>query len=364
MATSGDITTNYEDPPSKKGLFSFFRTKRFWLVLFIGQILALCITGSTTFSGLLVRLGTSIPAFQNIFVYILLNLVYTSYTLYVYGLRNYVQMLQRDGWKYFILAFLDVEGNYFVVLAYRYTTVLSAQLINFWAIVVVVIISFSILKVRYHWAQILGILVACGGMGLLMASDHIHRGSTIGGAPNELKGDLFMLLGATFYGFSNVTEEFLVSKRPLYEVVGQIGFWGIFINGVQAAIFDREQFKNAVWDRRVGGYIIGFTLCLFTFYTIAPILFRMASAAFFNISLLTANFWVLLIGLVVFRDTIMWLYGVAFTCIVVGLVIYYILTDMLGESKKPWLGENQEEGVEGVGTAKREISKKVQESEA
>lgn len=27
----------------------------------------------------------------------------------------------KDGWKYIILAFLDVEGNYFFVLAYRYT---------------------------------------------------------------------------------------------------------------------------------------------------------------------------------------------------------------------------------------------------
>ena len=35
-----------------------------------------------------------------------------------------------------ILAFLDVEGNYFTVLGFRYTTILSAQLINFWAIVV------------------------------------------------------------------------------------------------------------------------------------------------------------------------------------------------------------------------------------
>ena len=200
------------------------------------------------------------------------------------------------------------------------------------------IISFSVLKVRYHWAQVLGILVACGGMGLLMASDHIHLGSTVGGATTELKGDLFMLLGATLYGVSNVAEEFLVSKRPLYEVVGQLGFWGILINGVQAAIFDRNQFKHAVWDGKVGAYIIGFTLCLFAFYSIAPILFRMASAAFFNISLLTANFWGLLIGIKVFHYTIMWLYGVAFTCIVVGLVTYYVLTDVLGESKKPWLG--------------------------
>jgi solute carrier family 35, member F1/2 len=129
-----------------------------------------------------------------------------------------------------ILSFCDVEGNYFTVLAYRYTTILSAQLINFWAIVIVVVISFLFLKVRYHWAQVGGIFVCVAGTGLLIASDHItgaNGGDITSG--NQLKGDLFALAGATFYGFSNVAEEFLVSERPLYEVIGQLGFWGMII---------------------------------------------------------------------------------------------------------------------------------------
>jgi hypothetical protein len=42
------------------------------------------------------------------------------------------------------------------------------------------------------------------------------------GAIDAVKGDLFVILGACCYGVSNVLEEFLVSKRPLYEVVGQV----------------------------------------------------------------------------------------------------------------------------------------------
>jgi solute carrier family 35 protein F1/2 len=42
------------------------------------------------------------------------------------------------------------------------------------------------------------------------------------GAVDALKGDLFVILGACCYGVSNVLEEFLVSERPLYEVVGQV----------------------------------------------------------------------------------------------------------------------------------------------
>ena len=222
----------------------------------------------------------------------LINVIYTSWTIYKYGFKGWARFIWKDGWRYLILSFLDVEGNYFTVLAYRYTTILSAQLINFWAIVLVVVISFAFLKVRYHPTQVIGILICVGGMGILLASDHI-TGSNGGDISrgNQIKGDLFALLGATFYGISNVLEEFLVSKRPLYEVVGQLGFWGMIVNGVQAGIFDRGSFQAATWNGKVGGYLVGYTLCLTIFYSLAPIMFRLASAAFFNISLLTGNFW-------------------------------------------------------------------------
>jgi solute carrier family 35, member F1/2 len=255
-----------------------------------------------------------------------------------------------------ILAFFDVEGNYFTVLAYRYTTILSAQLINFWAIVVVVALSFTFLKVRYHWAQVLGIFVCIGGMGLLLASDHI-TGSNGGdvSSGNQLKGDLFALLGATFYGLSNVYEEWFVSGRPLYEVIGQLAFWATFINGAQAGIFDRTSFRNATWNGKVGGYLTGYTLILFIFYTLVPVLYRFASAAFQNISLLTGNFWGVIIGLKVFHLHVHWMYPIAFTLIMAGHFVYYFGKGVLGEAKKAWLGPNQERGIDGFGSAKRRL---------
>lgn len=318
------------------------------------QILALCITATNTFTNLLSEIGTSIPAFQTLFNYVLLCLIYASYTLYRYGVRGWAQLVLRDGWKYIILAFCDVQGNYFIVLAYRYTTILSAQLINFWAIVVVVIVSFLALRVRYHWAQIVGILVCIGGMGVLIASDHL-TGSDADAASDQVKGDLFALLGATFYGLTNVAEEYLVSKRPIYEVLGQLSLYGMVIMGVQAAIFDRDSFRSAVWNSDVGGYLAGYTLCLSLFYSLAPLLFRLASAAFFNISLLTANFWGVVIGIEVLHLSIHWMYPIAFVLIMLGQIVYYLGRRVLGESRKPWLGRNQENGVAGIGTARRKI---------
>jgi solute carrier family 35, member F1/2 len=293
--------------------------------------------------------------------------IYTPYTIYRYGFKRFLRILKVDGWKYIILSFMDVQGNYFTVLAYRYTVsfysikplssannsknILSAQLLNFWSIICVVIVSFLLLRVRYKWAQIAGILICCGGMGILLASDHI-TGSNGGDPPTQVKGDLFGLVGATFYGLSNVFEEWFVSKRPMYEVLGMLGLFGIIINGITASIFDRADFQSATWDGQVGGYIVGYTLALTIFYTLAPIILRMASAAFFDISLLTGNFWGVIIGIKVFGYTVYYLYPIAFVLIIVGLVVYFLAGSMLGDSKKPWLGKNQEEGVAGVGTAK------------
>jgi solute carrier family 35 protein F1/2 len=320
------------------------------------SVLAICITSTNTLSTLLSMEGTSIPAFQTLFNYILLNLIYTSYTLYKYGFKKWLRLVWRDGWRFFILAFMDVEGNYFTVLAYRYTTILSAQLINFWAIVVVVIISFLVLKVRYHWTQYSGILLCIGGMGVLFGSDHL-TGNNAFPAADQVKGDLFALLGATFYGLSNVLEEFLVSKRPMYEVIGQLAFWAMIINGVQAGIFDRGSFATAVWNSRVGGYLTGYTLILSLFYSLAPLMFRLSSAAFFNISLLTGNFWGVAIGVKVFHYSIHWMYPIAFVLIILGLVVYFCRQSMLAEANKPWLGENQEGGVAGIGTARRRVER-------
>ena len=201
-----------------------------------------------------------------------------------------------------------------------------------------------------------GIFICIGGLGILIGSDHI-TGTNQYSVSNsdQLKGDLFALLGATFYGLSNIAEEFLVSQRPLYEVVGQLGFWGMLINGVQASIFDRGSFQSATWNGPIGGYLTGYTLALTLFYSLAPIVFRMGSAVFFNISLLTSNFWGVIVGIQVFQLTVHFMYPIAFVCIVGGLTIYFIGKQVLGEAVKPWLGKNQEKGVDGVGTARRQV---------
>lgn len=348
-----DVDVQHEPEAINPPRFAFLKSKKFWLILALGQMLSWCIVGTNTLVTYMAQSGNNTPAFENLMNYALLFLIYTPYTIYKYGFKKWARMIYTRGWKFIIWAFIDVEGNYFVVKAYNYTSLLSCELLDAWAVVVVVILSFTFLKVRYHWTQCLGIVVCLCGLGLLVGSDALtHKDWT---PSDRVKGDLFMLLGASCYGVSNTFEEWVVSKQPLYEVLGQLGMWATIINGIQIAIFERHSLATAHWDGNIGGYLAGYTLIMFTLYSTAPLLFRMSSATFYNLSILTSDFWGLLIGVKLFHYYVYWLYPIAFVCVVLGLTIYYVVVrGVEGEARKPWLGgEAQEAGVAGVGTYKK-----------
>lgn len=47
---------------------------------------------------------------------------------------------------------------------------------------------------------------------------------------------------------ANATEEFFVRQSPLYEVLGQLGMWGMIINGVQASILEHNKMRESTWN--------------------------------------------------------------------------------------------------------------------
>jgi len=125
------------------------------------------------------------------------------------------------------------------------------------------------------------------------------------------------------YGLTNAAEEFFVRKSPLYEVLGQLGMWGMVINGIQAASLEHKEMTEVTWNGPVGGLLVAFTAAMLIFYTTAPLLYRLASSVFFNLSLLSSDFFGLLFGLFLYHFAPFWLYFVAFAVIIVGLVVYF-----------------------------------------
>lgn len=306
---------------SSSSRFKSIWTRRFVLSLLAGQVVSLCITCTNITTTELVKRNWTISTTQNIFLYFSLFIVYTPYTMYRYGLGGWGKMVLRDGWKYLLLAACDVEGNFMVVKAYQYTDLLSAMLLDAWAIPVCMAFSWLYMRHTYHWTQYLGVLICMGGLGLLVASDVITQKNWDPAARGT--GDAFMVAGATLYGITNATEEFLVRKRPLYEVVGQLGMFGFIVCAIQASALEHEAMKTVSWNGATVGLILAYTAAMFILYTVAPLLYRMASSAYYNLSLLSSDWYGLIIGLGLYHYSPYWLYFIAFAMILVGLITYF-----------------------------------------
>jgi len=310
--------------PTWRERMSNLLSKRFLTILLLGQLLSLCITATTIFTTKLAQGDNpvSIPTTQSFLNYLVLGLVYTAVTIYKDGFRGWISMMRRRAAYYMLFALIDVEGNYFVVKAYSYTSLLSAMLLDAWTIPCVVLLSVFFLKMRFIRSHYLGVVLAMAGMGFLIWSD-MEAGKDFPGS-DYVKGDLFCLLGATLYAVSNVYQEFLVRQTPMYEVVGQLGLWATFLNGAQLAILERNEIRNVKWTPQVVLYILGFDVALFIMYSVSPLLFRLSSATFFNLSLLTSDFYGLIFGIFLFNAKINRLYPIAYVLIIAGIIVYNI----------------------------------------
>ncbi|KAF8932533.1 hypothetical protein BGZ52_009972 [Haplosporangium bisporale] len=325
--TSNQDPTQVKDPLQRKtwrSACSHLVSRDFLRVLLLGQILSLCITTTTIFSTKLAQGDNpvSIPTTQSFLNYLVLGLVYTGITIYKEGFRGWLHIMRHRSFYYMVFAVIDVEGNYFMVKAYSYTSLLSAMLLDAWTIPCVVLLSVFFLKVRFIRYHYLGVLIAMAGMGFLIWSD-MEAGKNFPGS-DYIKGDLFCILAATLYAFSNVYQEFLVRQTSMYEVVGQLGFWATILNGIQLAVLERNEVQAVEWTGSVVGYIVGFDIAMFILYSVSPILFRLSSATFFNLSLLTSDFYGLIFGIFLFDAKINYLYPIAYVLICAGIVVYNI----------------------------------------
>ncbi|KAI8988714.1 hypothetical protein BDB01DRAFT_719490 [Pilobolus umbonatus] len=311
-----------EDHTWWKNRFAFLKNRNFYKVLILGQILSLCITGTNvTTTVISSSYDFNVPTVQSFLVYAALAIVYNSYAIYKRGFRGWLYQFRRRGLIYFIIGLIDMEGNYFVVKAYQYTSLLSAMLLNCWSTPVCIILSFFLLKIRYRWVQYLGVVIALGGMGMLIASD-VMEGKNYS-ATDAVKGDLFCLLGATLYGVSNVSVEYMSREHPIYEVTGMFSFFATFINLIQIVVLERNEFSQFTRNPEAIGMVIVFTACMFVLYSLAPVMFRLGSAVLYNLSLLTSNFYGLIFGIGLFGYKITIMYPFAYVIIIIGIAIYH-----------------------------------------
>ncbi|KAB1213370.1 Solute carrier family 35 member F1 [Morella rubra] len=294
--------------------FKEFWTKKTLIGLGLGQVLSLLITATGFASNDLAKRGINAPTSQSFLNYVLLAIVYG-------GIMLHRKKPLKAKWYYYLpLGLVDVEANFIVVKAYQYTSLTSVMLLDCWSIPSVMVLTWIFLKTKYRFKKVFGVIVCVAGLVIVVFSD-VHAGDRAGGS-NPLKGDMLVIAGSTLYAVSNVSEEFLVKNADRVELMAMLGFIGAIISAIQISILERSELRSIHWTAGAAFPFVGFSLAMFLFYSLVPILLKTNGSTMLNLSLLTSDMWSVLIRIFADKEKVDWMYYVAFAAVTVGLVIY------------------------------------------
>ncbi|XP_077783173.1 solute carrier family 35 member F2 isoform X3 [Podarcis muralis] len=290
--------------------------------LFLGQILSLFICGTAVTSQYLAdKYQVNTPMLQSFINYCLLFLVYTMILAFRKDDDNLWQILRRKWWKYILLGLVDVEANYSIVKAYQYTTLTSVQLLDCFGIPVLMALSWFILRARYKLIHFIAVAVCLLGVGTMVGADVLaerHNGE----GTDVVIGDVLVLLGASLYAISNVSEEYIVKNLSRVEFLGMVGLFGTIISGLQLAIVEHKDIASIQWNWKVVLLFLAFALCMFGLYSFMPVVIKVTSATSVNLGILTADLYSLFFGLFLFDYKFSALYILSFAVIMVGFIMY------------------------------------------
>lgn len=310
-------------------------------------------TGLT--SSLLAREGIDALPFQTFCNYILLSIFYGSIFL------SRKKPLQVRWYFYILLALIDVEANYVVVKAYQYTALTSVMLLDCWTIPCVLVLTWTFTNTKYKIGQLIGVCVCVLGLALVIFSD-VHAEDRSGGS-NVIWGDTLAIIGATFYAFSNVSEEIIIKKVDFVELVAFLGFFGTLISACQLFILERQELESISWTRNAFLPFIGYAVSLFLFYSVAPFILRLGGSALLNLSLLTSDMWAVVIRVFAYHQVVDWLFFVAFATVGVGLATYSASDGSSGSRSSREDSVVEKVGYNRVETAIDEDAKELEENE-
>ena len=318
-------------------------------VIAIAQILSILISITSVISAFLSKQGLSCPASQNFLCYLLLflyhkvlcsrnvsqgfrNVEYNNSNEFDTRMENSENENSPSGkfnkWKFMLLALLDVEANFFIVLSFRYTSVTSVVLLNQFSIPMAAILTWFAGLARYSFGNMAGIACCLLGLIVLTSSDIFLQGNSAGDkgrGSKPLLGDSLALLAAMIYASANVFQELLLVHASQNEVLGNLGMYGAIISLIQGLVLEFKLIIAGIWSLGVIGAFLAYSCVLSLFYSLAPTVLQSAGSTLLNLSLLSSNLWVVLSRLFLFGGFSVWdaiVFAVSFGLVSSGVALY------------------------------------------
>lgn len=308
-----------------------------WRALVLGQLMSLILCVMAACNHYLSTLyQVVLPTGQSTLHYVLQCLLFTTWLSCRSGDRGIICVLRYRGWRYLLLALVDVETKYLIITAHQFTTLTSIQLLDCVSITAALALSCLLLKVRYKIVHIIGVSICLMGVGCLVWAD-IDDGRTLTGGKNQLLGDMLCLGGAVLFAVVSVAQELVVKTLDWVEYLGIIGLLGSVLSIMQTAMLERDTVLLMPWGNwQVVALLLGFGLAQSLFCMLAPFMLRDSGATALQLSLLTADFYWLMLGIFLLQYKFHALYFLSFALTAAGIVIYALKrTPILSQSQQP-----------------------------
>ncbi len=263
-------------------------------------------------------------------------------------------------WMYILISIADVEANYLVVKAYEFTSITSIMLLDCFTIPCVMVLSRILLKRRFYWTHIAGVIICVVGIVVLVIGDYIfvEPHEDVGWTwSRALLGDALCIGASICYAISNVAQEFVMKREELVvtniiteddmdghvlqedeetgsnaslpappsfrssmakemnrvvEFLAMLGIFGSMLNTAQLFAVERNQVFDMQWSTPVVLYLLGFGVSLFLIYSLIPHLLHLSSATFMNISFLTSDLFAIFASVFLFKKSVRIFYLLTF----------------------------------------------------
>lgn len=271
--------------------------------------------------------------------------------------KKWYPQLHSPWYFYALLAFLDVNANFSAVLSFKYTSLISSNILTSLSILSVMLSSRIILSKRFTQRHLIGAFVCIIGASMIVSSDifqessnqeainHGIEKSTIMNVHNNNQrqhtssalGDIFAIVAAVLFGLNDTLAEYCIKSNSISEYLGMLGVFGFVCSFVESILFERS-YVVTFWqqlfaqpdnfnadDINVTAIFFvwsWYVLCLFYFYTSASKFLSSGDATFLSLSLQTSNVWTILFSIIVqtiFPSTI---FLTATLVIIIGVYLY------------------------------------------
>eukprot|EP00520_Triparma_pacifica_P018781 CAMPEP_0118653012 /NCGR_PEP_ID=MMETSP0785-20121206/11615_1 /TAXON_ID=91992 /ORGANISM="Bolidomonas pacifica, Strain CCMP 1866" /LENGTH=323 /DNA_ID=CAMNT_0006545549 /DNA_START=356 /DNA_END=1323 /DNA_ORIENTATION=- len=310
-------------------------TKRIY-PLCLGQVLSILLSLSGISSSTLAsRCNLSTPSFQNMCVYATIAAIYVPNLLV--DRKNACRGDEEGGGEhtkgrpphnhrlpltnlhlsispsyYILISFLDVLGNYLVVLSFSYTTLTSVSLIDCTTIPFVMAWSYAIFNSKFRKAQIIWAGACIAGILMTVAGDVYYPSSPPSPAPSSsppslgtfdsgyegrVKGDAMALMGSVVYALNNVAAERLCKNSERVEYLGMLGLGATIWSGLIMSLTEISSVHRYFIDSDAstcssglkGGLLGLYVLTITLFYSRMTAFVTKSTAVMLNVSLLTSD---------------------------------------------------------------------------